>query len=84
MFCLNAWNAIAGALRWGVALVRIILCSALLTLSWDSFQVQGVYRETVLQRGRDCEGGRHVALVTFIKNVLYKRILINSFGLLYK
>ena len=29
------------------------------------FQVQGVYRETVLRRDRDYEEGRFVALITF-------------------
>ena len=30
------------------------------------FQVQGVYREMTLQRGRDCEEGRHVALIILL------------------
>ena len=30
------------------------------------FQVQGVYRETSLRRGRDCEEGRHVALTILL------------------
>ena len=34
------------------------------------------YRETMLLRGHDCEGGRHVALSNiFVKSVLYNRIL---------
>ena len=28
------------------------------------FSIQGVYRETALRRGRDCEEGRHVALTS--------------------
>ena len=31
-----------------------------------SFQVQRVYRETVLRRGCDCEEGRHVALTILL------------------
>ena len=54
----------------------IILCWALLTPSWDPLQVLGVYKEMALRRGRDYEGGRHVALYNFVKRVLYKRILI--------
>ena len=30
------------------------------------FQVQGVYKETMLQRGRDCQEGRLVALVLIL------------------
>ena len=33
------------------------------------FQVHGVYKETMLRRGRDCEGGRHVALSNIFVNV---------------
>ena len=44
------------------------------------FQVQGVYRETMLLRGRDCEGGRHVALSKiFVKVFFYKQIVIKFF-----
>ena len=49
------------------------------------FQVHGVYRETTLRRGRDCEGGRHVALSNiFVKVFCIKELYKNSFGLLYK
>ena len=42
--------------------------------------VQGVYREMVLRRGCDCEGGRHVALSNlFSKSVFKKRIFIKLF-----
>ena len=30
------------------------------------FQVQGVYRETTLRQGRDCEEGRQVALTILL------------------
>ena len=30
------------------------------------FKVQGVYRETALRRGRDCEEGQHVALTILL------------------
>ena len=53
------------------------------------FQVQGLHRWTVLRRGRDCEEGRHVALINhFVQSawdkqvlacVLYKRIVIKFF-----
>ena len=39
------------------------------------FQVQGVYRETTLRRGSDCEGGRHVAL----SNIFCKSVCIKGF-----
>ena len=59
---------IACAFRRGVALVEEFFY-------WVSprhgtpFQVQGVYRETTLLRGRDCEGGQHVALSNIFVNV---------------
>ena len=31
------------------------------------FQVQGVYRETALRRGRDCEEGQHAALTILLQ-----------------
>ena len=36
-----------------------------------SFQVQGVYRETALRRGRDYAEGRHVALM-YVKRIVIK------------
>ena len=36
-----------------------------------SFKVQGVYRETALRRGRDCEEGQHVALIILFNKVFY-------------
>ena len=30
------------------------------------FQVQGVYKETTLRRGHDCEEGQHVALTILL------------------
>ena len=30
------------------------------------FKVQGVYRETALRRGHDCEEGRHVTLTILL------------------
>ena len=44
------------------------------------FQVQGVYREMALRRGRDYEEGRHVALM-YVKRIVIKFFLdycINS------
>ena len=35
------------------------------------FQVQGVYRETTLRRGRDYEEGRHMALM-YVKRIVIK------------
>ena len=38
---------------------------------WDNILVQGVHRWTTLSRGRDCEEGRHVALINhFCKKCL--------------
>ena len=72
--------AIAYAFRWEVALVGEFFYWTLLTTLWDPFLVQGVYRETTLRQGRDCEGGRHVALSNnFCKSVLCKRIFIKFF-----
>ena len=80
---------ISCTLRWGVALVGGFLYWVWLTLSGTTFQVQGVHQWMVLSRGRDCEEGRHVALINpFVKSawnklvlawVLYKRIVIKLF-----
>ena len=44
------------------------------------FQVQGVYREMKLRRGRDYEEGRQVALTILLYKVFYvKRIVIKLF-----
>ena len=44
------------------------------------FQVQGVYRETTLRQGCDCEESRHVALRILLYKVFYvKRIVIKFF-----
>ena len=48
--------------RRGVVLVGEFFYWALLIPLWDPpFQVQGVYRETALRRGRVYEESRHVA-----------------------
>ena len=48
--------------RWGVALVGEFSTGHFSPRHGTPFQVQGVYKEMALLRGRDCEGGRHVAL----------------------
>ena len=60
---------IACALKWGVALVGVILTGHCSPHCGTPFQVQGLHRWTALKRGRDCEEGRHVALINlFIKS----------------
>ena len=56
-------HGIACALRWGVALVRVILTRHCSPRRGTSFQVPGLHRWTTLRRGRDPEEGRHVALI---------------------
>ena len=48
--------------RWGVTFVGEFSTRHCLPRRGTPFQVHGVNRETVLLRGRDYEGGRHVAL----------------------
>ena len=57
--------------RLGVALVGEFFYWALLTRYGTHFQVQWVYRETALRRGRDYEEGRHVALM-YVKRIVIK------------
>ena len=71
--------------RWGVAFVGEFSTRHCSPLRGTPFQVQEVYWETVLLRGRDYEGGRHVALSNiFVKVFCIKQFYKNSFGLLYK
>ena len=64
------------ALRWKVALVGGILYWAWLTLYGITFQVQGVHWWTGLSRGRDCEEGRHVALINpFVRSAWNQQVL---------
>ena len=64
------------SLTWGVALIGGILYWAWLTLYGTTFQVQGVHRRTALSRSRDCEEGRHVALINpFVKSAWNKLVL---------
>ena len=66
--------AIACAFRRGVSLLgkSFGYCSP---RRGTPFQVQGVYKEMTLRRGRDYEGGRCVALIL----LLCKRIIIKFF-----
>ena len=41
---------------------RLSLLGIAHPIAGPPFQVQGVYRETAIRQGRDCEEGRHVAL----------------------
>ena len=52
-----------------------IFYSALL---WTPFQVQGVYRETAVQRGRDYEEDRCVALILPFSNIFVKIFCIKE------
>ena len=66
--------------RWGIALVGEFCTRYCSPRRGTPFQVQGVYRETTLQRGHDYEGGRCVALSNiFVKSILYKRIVTKFF-----
>ena len=71
--------------RWGVALVGEFSIRHCLPCCGNPFQVHGVYRQTTHLRGRDYEGGRHVALSNiFVKVFCIKGFYKISFGLLYK
>ena len=63
---------------------RIFLLGIAHPVVGPPFQVQGVYKEATLRRGRDYEEGRCVALILplsniFVKNILYKRIVTKFF-----
>ena len=61
---------IACALRWGVASVEVYSTGHCSPRRGTPFKVQGVCRETSLNRGRHCEESRVVALVlTFVKYI---------------
>ena len=55
--------------------MRIFLLGIAHPIVGPPFQVQGVYRETTLRRGHDCEGDRHVAL----SNIFVKVFCIKGF-----
>ena len=75
-----SWLSLHVHFRWGVALVGEFSTGHCSPYRGTPFQVQGVYKETVLLRGRDFKGGRHVALSNIlVKSVLYKRIFIKFF-----
>ena len=45
---------------------RLSLLGIAHSVAGPLFKVQGVYRETALRRGCDCEEGRHVALTILL------------------
>ena len=60
---------IACALRWGVALVGVILIEHCSPRRGTPFQVQVMCKRLTLIRDRMCEEGRHVALINnFVKS----------------
>ena len=62
---------IACALRWGVASVGVYSIRYCSPRRGTPFQVQGVFKETVLTQGHHCEESRAVALVlTFVKYII--------------
>ena len=63
-----SWLPLHVHFRWGVALVGKFSTGHCSSRRGTPFQVQGVYKEMTLRRGRDCEGSRHVAL----SNILVK------------
>ena len=70
-----SWLSLHVHFRWGVALVGEFFYSALI---WTPFQVQGVYRETAVQQGRDYEEGRCVALILPFTNIFVKIFCIKE------
>ena len=60
--------------------MRIFLLGIAHPFVGPPFQVQGVYKETALRRGRDCEEGQHVALTIYKKVSYVKRIVIKFFS----
>ena len=61
--------------------MRIFLLGIAHPVVKPPFQVQGVYRETALRRGCDCEEGQHVALtILLLKIILCKKIVIKFFS----
>ena len=70
---------IAYAFKWGVVSIRVYSIGHCSPRRGILFQVQGVYRETTLTRGRHCEESRVMALVlTFVKY-----IIINCFDICF-
>ena len=68
--CIFGDMTIACSLRWGVASIGVYSTRHCSPCRGTCFQVQGVYRETTLTRGRHCEEYRVVALVlTFVKYI---------------
>ena len=75
-----SWLPLHVHFRSGVALVGEFSIGHFSPRRGTPFQVQRVFRETTLLRGRGFEGGRHVTLSNiFVKSVLYKRIFIKFF-----
>ena len=76
-------HGIACALRWGVAIVGVILIGHCSSRRRTSFQVQVMYRQLTLIRDRRCEESRIVALrnlfvkkkLNFTCNILHIREL---------
>ena len=62
-------HGIACALRWGVALVGVILTGHCSPRRGTAFQVQVMYRWLTLIRDRRCEESQTVAL----RNLFYKK-----------
>ena len=85
MYVLLCEHGIACALRWGVALVGVILTGHCSPCRGTPFQVLVIYRQLTLIRDRRCEESRTVGLrnlfvkkkkkLDFTCNVLYIREL---------
>ena len=58
--------------RWRVAIVGEFSTGHCSPRCGTPFQVQGVYRETALRRGRDYEEGLCVALILPLSNIFVK------------
>ena len=61
-------HGIACALRWGIALIEVILTRHCSPIRGTLFQVQVMYRQLTLIRDRKCEESRIMALIKlFVK-----------------
>ena len=75
-------HGIACAIRWGVALIEVVLIGHCSPRRGTPFQVQVMYRQLTLIRDRKCKESRTVALrnifvkkLNFTCNILYIREL---------
>ena len=73
-----SWLSLHVHFRWGVALVGEFFTGHCSPHCGTLFQVQGVYRETALRRGRDYEEGLCVAFILPLSNIFVKIFCIKE------